>query len=435
MKMRASFGKVLVGALAGFCIFALALFFAIREDQAASGTSTVQDQAISVKKSASPVSDSEKAKWVDAYGKLPMGFEENRGQTDGRVRFVSHGQGYELFLTPREAVLALSHSRHADFSPRNRNSALRDLAKARAAAKKPSVLEVQLSGADPDAPVAGMEKLPGRTNYFMGNDRSAWRTDIPSYRRVKYTGIYPGVDLVFYGNQRHLEYDYVVAPGADPKAIALEIKGAKKIAVDAQGNLVMSVPDGDVELQKPVVYQDVNGQRQLVAANYSITADHRVRFVLGAYDATQPLTIDPILNYSTYLGGSAEFDAAYSIAVDSLGDAYLTGQTFNTSFPLSAGTIGYNTSTPDPGVATDGAAFVSELDPTGSTELYFTYLGGSGAGEGGEFGFGIAVDSNQIAYVTGFTLSTNYPTQNGYINSPLGANRVARRSSPRSIPR
>jgi hypothetical protein len=422
MKMRASFGKVVVCALAGFCIFALALFFAIREDKAASETTTPQNQALAAGKSAKQVSASDKAKWMDAYGNLPMGFEENRGQTDGQVRFVSHGEGYELFLTPREAVLALSHTEHADFSPRNRNSALRNLAKARAAAKRPTVLQVQLSGANPDAAVAGLEKLPGRTNYFLGNDRSAWRTDIASYRRVKYSEIYPGVDLVFYGNQRQLEYDYVVAPGADPQAIAFDVKGARKIAVDAHGNLVMSVVDGDVELQKPVVYQDVNGQRRLVAANYAVSADHRVTFALGAYDKSQPLTIDPILNYSTYLGGSANFDAAYSIAVDALGDAYLTGVTFNTAFPLSAGTIGYNTNSPDPGVATDGAAFVSELDPTGSTELYFTYLGGSGAGEGGEFGFGIAVDANQIAYVTGFTLSTNYPTQNGYISSPLGSN-------------
>jgi hypothetical protein len=408
MKMRASFGKVVVCALAGFCIFALALSFAIREDQAAPGRSVAQDQAMNAKKFASPVSDSEKAKWIDSYGKLPMAFEGNRGQTDSRVQFLSRGKGYQLFLTPQEAVLAM---RDAKSPSSTRAAALEDHRKATEKIHV-SVVRIRLVGASSDVKIAGQDRLPGNTNYFVGDDQRDWRTDIPSYRRVQYTAIYPGIDLDFYGNQQRLEYDYVVAPGADPNAIALDVKGAKKIAVDSEGNLVLSVPGGDIDLQKPVVYQDVNGRRRLVAANYAVSADQRVGFALGPYDTTKALTIDPILNYSTYLGGSASGDTAYGVGVDSLGDAYVAGQTFSLTFPTTSANA-YD-SAPPSGTAGSGAVFVTELDPTGATQLYSSYLGGNG----GELAYGIAVDSSGLAYVTGQTFSTNFPVVNAFQAPP-----------------
>lgn len=213
-----------------------------------------------------------------------------------------------------------------------------------------------------------------------------------------------------------MEYDYIVAPGADPKAIAFDVTGARKLRIDAQGNLVMNVSGGEVLLQKPLVYQEVGGKRLAIAANYSLSTNQRVNFSVADYDRNKRLIFDPVLNYSTYLGGSGTGDLVSAIAVDGAGDAYVAGQTFSLTFPLSGATIGYNTNAPDAGVAGDGAAFVSELDPTGATELYFTYLGGSGAGEGGEFASGIALDGTSV-YITGQTFSTNYPTVGGYITS------------------
>jgi hypothetical protein len=417
MKMRASFGKVVVCALAGFCIFSLALLFAIHEDAATPANTAAGVYAQNAKTDSTPARADEKGKWLEAYGKLPMGFEENRGQTDPQVRFVSHGQGYELFLTPREAVLEMQTGKPMDFSPRNRARALREYGRA-LAARRAATLQVNLAGANPDAQIAGLEKLPGRTDYYIGDKPSKWTTGIPSFRRVKYTGIYPGVDLAFYGNRQQLEYDYIVAPEADPRAIALNFAGADRMDVNSQGDLVLGIGSRNVVMQRPVAYQEENGTRQVVAANYTISPDHQVRFALASYDRSRTLTIDPVLIYSTFLGGSVGGDAAYAIAVDGAGDAYLTGQTFNASFPLTTGTtIGYNTNAPNAGVA-NGTAFVSELDPTGTKELYFSYLGGST----GEFGFGIAVDASGLVYVTGQSFSTDFPTLNGYIDQPLASN-------------
>ena len=189
---------------------------------------------------------------------------------------------------------------------------------------KTSVLRMRFEGSNSTPEIAGTNPLPGKINYFIGNDPTKWHTDIPSYGAVRYKGVYPGVDAVFYGNQQRLEYDFVVAPGADPKAIALNIEGARKLGVNSRGDLTMSVAGGAVALQKPVVYQEVNGVRREIAGNYLIADNHEVRFSVADYDRTQPLTIDPVLNYSTYIGGEAQ-DTADGIALDAAGDAYIAG--------------------------------------------------------------------------------------------------------------
>ena len=250
------------------------------------------------------------------------------------------------------------------------------------------------------------------------------------------------MDLVFYGNKRRLEYDFVVAPGADPKAIALHVEGARKLRIDSHGNLVLHVPAGDVQLEKPLVYQEVNGERREIAGNYSISRNHKITFAVPEYDVTKELIIDPVLNYSTYVGGSVTGDIAYGIAVDASGNAYIAGQTFNTSFPTttSPATIeGYNSATTaDAGVGANGAVFVSEINPAGTQELYFTYLSGSTPGNGGESASAIAIDPAPSAscpnalsapgicvYVTGTTFSTNFPTTSTALNAgPLGNNSV-----------
>jgi len=343
-------------------------------------------------------------KWREAYGKLPLSFEENQGQTAQEVRYVSHGSGYELFLTPQEAVLALRSKVRYDLSPLHRVATLRALRKARLAGQLTAV-RLHLEGANPNPQIEGMDQLPGKSNYFIGNDPKKWHTSVPSYARVKYSGIYPGVDLVFYGNQRRLEYDFVVSPGADPRAIAFVVAGAKKMRINPRGDLVLSVADGEVELRKPLVYQNVNGERREIAGRYVLAGNQRVAFSVGSYDRSEPLILDPILNYSSYLGGGGgDVDAASAIAVDGSGNAFISGQTFSTSFP--AGAKGDGIAAP---ATNSGASFVAEIDPTGTQLLYSAYLIGTSTSSG-DSAFGIALDPSGKVYVTGSTHATDFPT-------------------------
>lgn len=365
---------------------------------------------------AKPGAVRESPRWAEAYGKLPLSFEENEGQTAREVRYVSYGSGYELFLTPQEAVLALRPKQHYDLSPRHRTASIRAMRKAHKAGQITTV-RMQLEGANPNPDIAGMERLPTRVNYFIGNDPKKWHTDVPAFARVKYAEVYPGVDLVFYGNQRRLEYDFIVAPGADPKAIQLKIDGAHKMRINSHGDLVLSVAGGEVELQKPLIYQKVRGERREIAGNYIIDGLHRVTFSVPSYDRGAPLILDPVLNYATYLGGTAD-DAGYAIAVDGSGDSFIAGQTVSTDFP--AGAKGAVTAAP---AANSGASFVAELDPTGANLLYSTYLAGSTT-NGAESAFGVAVDPSGKVYVTGLTAAIDFPTTsaNAFNPGPLTAN-------------
>jgi hypothetical protein len=352
----------------------------------------------------------ENRRWAEAYGKLPMSFEENQGQTAREVRYVAHGGGYELFLTPQEAVLALRPGEHLDFSPKHRSAYLRALRQQRRAAQTQTMtaIRMRLEGANPEPQISGAERLPTRVNYFSGSDPKDWHTDVPTFARVKYAGVYPGVDLVFYGNQRRLEYDFVVAPGADPNAIQLKIEGARKLRINARGDLVLSVAGGQVELQKPLIYQQLNGEKREIAGKFVIAADRRVSFAVANYDRSQPLILDPILNYSTYLGGSAAENTSLpvGIAVDSAGDAFVVGDTFSTDFPTTA-----NGLTQQPLAGNVGASFVAELNPAGTQLLYSTYLTGTttNASDGAT---GVAVDSTGKVYVTGITLTAGFPSKN-----------------------
>ena len=229
------------------------------------------------------------------------------------------------------------------------------------------------------------------SNYFIGNDPDKWYSDIPSYGRVQSRDVYPGIDLVYYGNQRQLEYDFVVAPGADPAAISLDFEGADKLSLDAQGNLILRITGGEVILNTPIIYQEIDGVKQPILGSYLLRSQDEVGFLVTAYDASLPLVIDPVLVYSTYLGGSAN-DRGYGIAIDSSGNASVVGDTTSTNFP----TLNLYQGTRAGGVG-DYDAFVTKFSPSGTSLWYSTYLGSSGD----DAGYGIVVDSSGDVYVTG----------------------------------
>src|SRR6267378_5382787 len=247
-----------------------------------------------------------------AYGKLPLQFEANRGQTDASVGFLSRGRGYTLFLTSTEAVMVLT--RREARGKRDRFS-LTKPGLAQPEKTTQTVVRMKLVGANPKPKLAGLEELPGKVNYFIGNDPKKWRTNVPTCARVEYKNVYPGVNLVYYGNQRQLEYDLVVAPGADPKAIRLAFDGVDKLALDAQGNVILHTAGGELLQRAPIVYQEIDGARQKISGRYVLKTKDRVGFQVAAYDRTKPLVIDPVLVYSTHLGGSG-YSAANAIAVD-----------------------------------------------------------------------------------------------------------------------
>ena len=348
------------------------------------------------------------ADWAQAVRKSALTFQENEGQTDTQVKYVANGYGYELFLTEQEAVMALRQPSARLTARSRRVPRLRE----NVHNAKTSVVRLRLDGANKNAEVTGLDRLPGGVNYFIGKDPKNWRTGVPSFSEVKYHDVYPGVDLVFYGNQRRLEYDLVVAPGADPSKIAFDINGATSLQVNAKGNLVMRLAKSEVELEKPTVYQERDGKRTEIAGNYVISGDERVGIAISNYDSTRALVIDPVLDYSTFLGGSAD-DMGNGIAVDKNGNAYVAGTTMSTDFPTTA--TAHQGAPPK----STPAAFVTELNPTGKAPLVnSTYLSGSV----GEQANAIAVDAAGNIYVAGETFSTDFPTTASAFNQNLASN-------------
>ncbi len=332
------------------------------------------------------------------YGRLPLSFEANHGQSDPQVKFQSRGVGYGIFLTGSGAVLSLADDkRHAD------------------------IIRMELTGARAAGQVTGIDQLSGRANYFNGNDASKWHTDVPTYAKVEYHSVYPGIDLVYYGNQRQLEYDLVVAPGADPKAIQLRFAGAETLRLNPTGDLSVVGKNGTIAFHKPIVYQIIEKQQKSVEGRFQLLANNTITFKLGRYDHSQTLIIDPTLEYSTYLGAAGS-DSAQAIAIDASGNSYITGYTYSVKFPTTSDAYQkssvYTTNT---GVS---AIFVSKLNAAGTALDYSTYLTGTEyhCFEGpnnnaltltGDYGSGIAVDSSGNAYVTGGTCANDFPTTKG----------------------
>ena len=317
---------------------------------------------------------------------LPLFFEPNQGQTAPQVKFLARGAGYGLFLTADEAVLRLQPS-----------AASAQHSATRSQREPSSVIRMRLDGANSSARISGASPLPGKSNYFIGNDPSKWHHDIPQFARVQYEAVYPGIDLVYYGDQGRLEYDFRVAPGADPNQIALSFKGAS--ARIYSGDLLLATGQGDVRFHAPRIYQQDGKVQKAIVGSFRQLADNKIGFAIGTYDHARELVIDPVLSYSTYLGGSGT-ESLVSIAVDSSGDIYVAGTTDSADFPV-----------------TDSSAktglkniFISKINATqtpASAQLVFShYLGGNDT----DLAAGIGVDSNFSIYVAGTTTSTNFPT-------------------------
>lgn len=335
---------------------------------------------------------------------LPLAFEANQGQTDPTVKYMARGNGYTVFLTANDTVFAMQSSSQASTArAASKHEVVPDKTAPKAATKdQTAAIHMHVVGGNAQAQIAAGTQLPGRSNYFIGNDRRQWHSDVPQFARVSYRDVYPGVSLAFYGVQKQLEFDFIVAPGASAAPIELGISGAKKVATDGTGNLVLTSSVGDVLLHKPVAYQQKDGARQPVDARFVLQADNRVSFELGKYDHSRELVIDPSVSYATYLGGTLE-DDAYGIAIDSAGDAYVTGQTTSTNFPTVSG-----------GVATTNRgvfdAFVTKISADGSSLVYSTFVGGTGEDSGNA----IAVDGSGNAFVAGGTGSSDFPHNGGY---------------------
>lgn len=250
---------------------------------------------------------------IQAYGQLPLSFEVNDGQADSQVQYLTQGTGYSLDLNALGATLSLQKPLTVSAGTSTASSG-----------GDGATLAMSLLGSDPNAAVAGEDQLPGTSNYFVGNDPAEWHTKIAQYGQVEYQDVYQGINLIYYGNQQQLEYDFQVAPGANPSAIRFGIQGAENVSLEQQGDLVLHTPTGDVIQQAPVMYQDVNGGRQPVAGQFLLYGQDEVGFQVGSYNHDLPLTIDPILSYSTYLGGAAGVTGT-GIAVNASGDAYITG--------------------------------------------------------------------------------------------------------------
>ena len=396
------------------------------------------------------VTEDHRARIIESYGKLPMAFEANQGQSDPQVRFLSRGPGYGLLLTPTEFVLRVVHSGfgvgHPALSPvrSDRRAESTYQASMPQDMSADAVLRMKLVNANPKTIVSGEEELPSRSHYFIGNDSTKWLTNVRQFAKVHYRDVYPGVDLVYYSRQQQLEYDFVLKPGADPGKILLRIEGTEELRFE-HGDLVLVTSSGNVYLRAPHFYQDENGNRRAVRGGYVQRYKNTVGFTVGSYDRTKGLVIDPVLAYSTYVNqnlgafgvaldparnayvvgltsingrdvvitkinadGTSTLYTSYvggtldewapAIAVDAAGNAYVTGSTQSTDFPIKGAIQSTNHGYYD--------AFVTKITPDGSKLVYSTYIGGSF----GDFGNSIAVDTAGNAYVAGTTGSTDFPT-------------------------
>ncbi len=327
-----------------------------------------------------------KAKLMENYGKMPLHFIENRGQLDREVKFYERGLKHSTYFTEKGIYIAL-HGKDAE------------------------VLKIKPVGGNPEPQVIAEGKLSGKVNYLKGNDPEKWKRDIPTYEKVRYKEVYKGVDVVFYGNQRRLEYDVIVKPGADLKAVRFSYEGVKELRVNDRGQLVAVLPSGSVIVQdKPFIYQEIDGKRVEIRGGFVIKnkgQKYYYGFETEGFKEGFALVVDPALSYSSFLGGSSQ-NRGYGIAVDSSGNAYVVGTTLSSDFPVQGALQGSNGGSYD--------AFVTKISPQGNSIIFSTYLGGSDRDDG----TGVAVDSQGNVYIVGKTRSPDFPTTTNAYDTSCG---------------
>jgi hypothetical protein len=347
----------------------------------------------------------EKESLLEAYGKLPLYFVENKGQLDSKVRFYVKTSGQTLYFTDEGIVFDL-------FRREKDTEKVMDGAEnghqTSGVKTERLVFNLAFENAQQAISIEGLGRRGARINYFVGNDKNKWKTGSPTFKGVVYKGVYVGIDLKVYGNGKDIEYEFIVTPGGNPDDILLTYNGIEGLATNGEGELLIATAFGELKETKPYIYQEVEGER-VVDGNFEILSPagqtqpgkFSYRFQVASYDPAYPLIIDPTLSYSTYLGGSDD-DSGNGIAIDGSGNAYVTGNTYSTNFP---------TKNPYQGTKSGGSdVFITKLSSSGNTLSYSTYLGGSS----GDYGQGIAVDGSGNAYITGNTDSTNFPTKNPY---------------------
>ena len=350
----------------------------------------------------------------NAYGKLPLSFIKNAGQLDNRVKYFERGSGHATYFTSEGVALALFKS-SPQLNPVDQPGTIAGID---LISNIPTVVMLKPVGGNQAANIIAESKLPGQINYFLGTSKDNWHVNTPTFQAIRYEGVYAGVDLLFYGNNNELEYDFIVAPQADPRQIEMAYEGVKGLTVNTQGELVVALDDGELIQKRPIIFQESDGKRQYIEGKFRVNNPVQsddtwtYSFDLAAYDPTRPLIIDPILSYSTYLGGS-NHDHGNDIAVNAAGEAFIVGNTLSLDYPVlnayqSVGTIDYFD------------VFVTKFNAQGNALVYSTFIGGSNH----DFGLGIAVDSNNNAYVTGWTGSDDFPMQ-GAIQSNMLADHDA----------
>ena len=327
----------------------------------------------------------DKSRALALLSSLPVNFEPNRGQADPSVEYLSRGPGYSLFLTPTGALISIQRP----FEPSS----------GQPAANRFSLLQLEFVGGNRHSHLEGVAPQTNRSNYFLGDRADRQLTDVPNFARVRYSSVYPGTDLIFHGDPSRLEFDLNLAPGADPGRIRFRLNGADQLSIDSSGDLIAKIASTEFRLHRPVAFQPTDGSDRLVRAEFVLSANHEVSFRIGNFDPSLSLTIDPVLSYASFLGGSGA-DTAYAIALDSQHNFYVSGETASSDFPISGAVQGSNGGTND--------AFVLKIKADGSGLAYSTFLGGSLI----DASQALAVDSTGSAYVTGYTSSSNFPTVN-----------------------
>jgi hypothetical protein len=338
----------------------------------------------------------------------PLFFEAGPVQNDGSTSFVARGQNYQLVLAPSEVNFIL---RTPELAPTEGSVRREESMRIRSASAR--VVRMAFAGANPVASISGAEEMEGKVNYLVGNDPDKWRAQVAIFAKVNVRALYPGIDLLYYGNHQQLEYDFSISPKADADAISIHYDGVDQLTVGPEGELIVRLGGAELRQHAPVVYQMVRGLRREIAGSYRLKDSRTVGFALGAYDHDLTLIIDPVFSYSTYFGGNGG-DTGLAIKVDGGGSVYLAGETLSTQFPAAIGTMPFQ---PQPhGGTVTGDAFVAKLDSTGTRLLYFTYLGGSGD----DGAYDLAVDANGNAYITGFTVSPDFPMHNALFSQISG---------------